>query len=61
MTENRPNNGKIPTDSTTLLLLALAVTCAAGQLTPDQTQALTTLGGITDTVLLILSLARGGR
>jgi hypothetical protein len=61
MTESTTHKGQIPTDPTTLLLLALAVTSAAGQLTPDQTQALTTLGGITDTVLLILSLARGGR
>jgi hypothetical protein len=54
-------NGQIPTDPALALALLLALTCAAGQLTPDQTQALTTLGGITDTVLLILSLARGGR
>lgn len=54
-------NGQIPTDPTTVLLLALAVTGAAGQLTTDQAQAVIATGGITEFALLILRLARGGR
>ncbi len=61
MTGTTRYNGQIPTDPATLLLLALAITAAASQLTPDQAQAVMATGGITEFALLMLRLARGGR
>lgn len=51
-------NGQIPTDPTIALVLLLALICAAGQLTPDQAEALIATGGIAELALMTL---RGGR
>lgn len=61
MTSSVTHNGRIPTDPATLLVLFLAIVYAAGQLTPDQTAALTATGGIAETTLLLLHLTRGKR
>lgn len=45
MTSFRTQNGQIPTDPHTTLVLTLAVICAAGQLTTEQAQALVAAGG----------------
>jgi hypothetical protein len=54
-------NGQIPTDPTTLLCLALAITWTFTQLTTEQAAALVSTGGIAEFALLMLRLARGGR
>jgi hypothetical protein len=61
VTSSTTQNGQIPTDPTTVLLLALVVTGAASQLTTDQAQAVIATGGIAEFALLLLRLARGGR
>lgn len=52
MTNSTTHNGRIPTDPHTALILALAVICAAGQLTTDQAQALTATGAIAELAAL---------
>jgi hypothetical protein len=65
MTENARYNGRIPTDPTTVLILLLAITGAATQLTTDQAQALTQalapIGGITELAVLVLRLLQERR
>jgi hypothetical protein len=61
MTSSATQNGQIPTDPTTALLLALALAGVATQLTADQAQAVIAAGCIAEFVLMILHVARGGR
>ncbi|MFJ4473265.1 hypothetical protein ACIP2X_38025 [Streptomyces sp. NPDC089424] len=61
MTETARYYGQIPTDPATLLVLAIAVICAASRLTPDQAQALDAVGGIAELALLLYCLAQGRR
>lgn len=50
------HNDRIPTDPHTALILALAVLCAAGQLTTDQAAALAATGGIAELALCFFRL-----
>jgi len=61
MTGTTHPNDRIPTDPTVLLALLLAVVYVAGHLTPDQTAALTAVGGLAELARTVLHATRGGR
>jgi hypothetical protein len=56
LSENARYNDQIPTDPYFALILILAITYAATQLTTDQAQALVSTGGIAELALLFLRL-----
>lgn len=61
MAETAAQNDQMPTDPTTILIFALAVTTATSQLTTDQAQAIVSLGGIAELIVLGSRLFLGRR
>ena len=61
MTDSRTHNGQIPTDPNTVLLAALAIIAAAGQLTSEQSAALESAGNLAELVLALWVALAGRR